>query len=612
MNAQRLVIVGGVAGGASAAARARRLCEDCEIILFERGPHVSFANCGLPYFVGGEIVEQDALLLQTPASLRARFNLDVRVRTEVVAIDRAARNVHVRELETGREYVQPYDALILSTGATPLKPPIPGLERPNHFVVRNIPDVEKIMAWSKGCARCRAVVVGGGYIGLEMTEQLQRRGFAVSVVEAWPQVMTPLDPEMAAWLHQELRANGVALHLNDPVAAFEPPTENEPARASIVVLESGRRLPADSVILGLGVKPEVGLARAAGLDLGERGGIRVNDHLQASDPHIWAVGDAIEVRDAVTGQWSLIPLAGPANRQGRIAADNIFVRPSRYQGTLGTAILRLFSLTAACTGANEKNLQKAGIPFQALHLHPGSHAGYYPGAEPVALKILFSPETGKLLGAQAVGRDGVDKRIDVLATALKAGMTVHDLAELELAYAPPYGSAKDPVNLAGMAAQNVLAGDVQVAQWHEIPSTVVAAFQPAVEGSILPPEMSASKIIAVEASAQTQRDAAPLMPVKMPGSTAGQRSAAPMLLLDVRRPDERARGFIPGSVHIPLDELRARLGELPRDREIVVYCQSGQRSYFACRLLVQRGFRVRNLTGSFRTWQMASRGATPP
>lgn len=550
---KRIVIVGGVAGGASAAARARRLCEHCEIIVFERGPHVSFANCGLPYFVGGEIAEQDELLVQTPQNLKARFNLDVRVNTEVVAIDRAAQRVKVREQQTGREYEQPYDALVLSTGAAPVKPPIPGIDRPNHFVVRNIPDVEKIMAWSKGCERCRAVVVGGGYIGLEMAEQLQRRGFAVTLVEALPQVMTPLDPEMAAWLHQELRVNGVALHLGDPVASFESPTTNEPARASVVVLKSGRRLPADSVILGLGVKPETGLARAAGLEIGERGGIRVNEHLQTSDPHIWAVGDAIEVRDAITQQWAVIPLAGPANRQGRIAADNIFSRPSQYSGTLGTAILRLFKLTAACTGANEKTLRKCGIPFQSVHLHPGSHAGYYPGAEPIALKILFAPDTGKLLGAQAVGHDGVDKRIDVLATALKAGMSVHDLAELELAYAPPYGSAKDPVNLAGMAAENVLAGDVEVIQWNEIPT------------------LDANRTV----------------------------------LLDVRRRDERAKGFIPGSVHIPLDDLRARLGELPRDRELVVYCQSGQRSYYACRLLTQHGFRARNLTGSYRTWNTA-------
>jgi len=553
MTAKRLIIVGGVAGGASAAARARRLCEDCQIIVFERGPHVSFANCGLPYFVGGEIAEQDSLLVQTPQSLKGRFNLDVRVKTEVVAIDRAARRVTVRDLTTGKESEEPYDALVLSTGASPLKPPIPGIDRPNHFTVRNIPDIEKIMAWSKDCQRCRAVVVGGGYIGLEMAEQLQRRGFGVTVIEALPQVMAPLDPEMAAWLHQELRANNVVLHLNDPVAAFEAPTEQESARASIVVLKSGTRVPADSVILGLGVKPEIDLARKAGLEIGERGGIRVNEYLQANDPQIWAVGDAIEVRDAVTGQWALVPLAGPANRQGRIAADNILGRRPRYGGSWGTAILRLFNLSAGCTGANEKTLRRLGIPFQIVHLHPNSHAGYYPGAEPIALKILFAPDTGRLLGAQAVGHEGVDKRIDVLATALKAGMTVHDLAELELAYAPPYGSAKDPVNLAGMAAQNILAGDVAVAQWRDVPGL-------------------------------------------------DQQST---VLLDVRRDDERAQGFIPGSIHIPLDQLRGRLDELPHDLQIVVYCQSGQRSYYAARILAQHGFRVENLTGSYRTWKVA-------
>ena len=552
-NNKRIVIVGGVAGGASAGARARRLCEDCELIMFERGPHVSFANCGLPYFVGGEIAEQDSLLMQTPESLKARFNLDVRIKTEVIRIDRASRRIRVRQCETGDEGEEVYDALILSTGASPMKPPISGIDRPGHFVVRNIPDVERIMKWSSDCQRCRAVVVGGGYIGLEMAEQMRRRGFDVTVVEALPQVMTPLDPEMAAWLHAELRANAVTLHLNDPVVSFEPPSEQEPARASIVVLKSGQRLPADSVVLGLGVKPEVSLAREAGLEIGKLGGIRVDEHLQTSDPHIWAVGDAIEVRDGVTGQWALIPLAGPANRQGRIAADSILGRPTRYEHTWGTAILRLFTLTAGCTGANEKSLQRAAIPFQVIHLHPGSHAGYYPGAEPIALKLLFATDTGKLLGAQAIGHDGVDKRIDVLATALKAGMTVHDLAELELAYAPPYGSAKDPVNLAGMAAENVLAGDVALAQWNEVawlnPSTT--------------------------------------------------------LLLDVRRPEERAQGFIPGSTHVPLDELRQRLSELPRDLEIITYCHTGQRSYIAARLLTQHGFRVRNLAGSYRTWRAA-------
>ena len=555
MKPKRLVIVGGVAGGASAAARARRLCEQCEITVFERGPHASFANCGLPYFVGGEIVKPADLLVQTPESLRARFNLDVRVNSEVTGIDRTERLVKVRERNSGREYEQPYDALILSTGATPLLPPIPGIEREGHFTVRNIPDVERIKAWIKECRVCRAVIVGGGYIGLEMAEQLVRHGgLSVTVVEALPQVMAPLDPEMAAWLHLELRRHGVDLFLGDPVAAFDNSAKGESARASVVELKSGQRLPADAVVLGLGVRPEVGLAKSAGLEIGMRGGIRVDEHLRTADPHIWAVGDAVEIRDAITGAWSLIPLAGPANRQGRIAADNIFGRPTRYHGTWGTAILRLFDLTAGCTGANEKTLRAAGIPYLALHLHPGSHAGYYPGGEPIAMKVLFAPKTGKLLGVQAVGRDGVDKRLDVFATALKGNMTVHDLAELELAYAPPYGSAKDPVNLAGMAAQNVLAGDVSLAQWNEV---------------------------------------ATLDPTKT-------------LLLDVRRADERAKGFIPGALHIPLDELRTRLGELPRDREIIVSCHTGQRSYFACRLLTQNGFHVRNLTGAWRTWSAAT------
>jgi len=550
---RRLIIVGGVAGGATAAARARRVCEACEIIIFERGPHVSFANCGLPYFVGGEIAEPDSLLVQTPESLKARFNLDVRVKTEVIRINRAARLVRAREVETGREYDEAYDALILSMGASPLKPPLPGIDRPGHFMLRNIPDVERIMAWSSECGRCRAVVVGGGYIGLEMAEQLRRRGHEVTVVEAQPQVMAPLDPDMAAWLHRELCENGVTLYLNDPVVSFEPPSEKEPAKSSLVVLKNGRRLPADTVVLSMGVKPEVTLAKEAGLEIGALGGIRVDEQLRTSDPSIWAVGDAIEVRDGVTGQWALVPLAGPANRQGRIAADNILGRPARYAATFGTSILRLFTLTVACTGANEKTLRAAAIPFQVVHLHPGSHAGYYPGAEPIAMKILFAPETGKLLGTQAVGREGVDKRIDVLATALKAGMTVHDLVDLELAYAPPYGSAKDPVNVAGMGAQNVVKGDVAVAQWREVASL----------------------------------------------------DSRTTVLLDVRRPDERARGAIPGSFHIPLDELRSRMDELPRDRDIVVYCQTGQRSYIAARLLGQHGFRARNLTGSYRTWEAA-------
>ena len=556
MSAKRVLIVGGVAGGASAAARARRLSEDAEIVIFERGPHVSFANCGLPYYIGGEIADRNKLLLQNPESLRARFNLDVRVNSEVTRIDCAKREIEVLEVQSGRVYREVYDALILAMGAAPLKPPIPGIDRAGNFVLRNIPDMDAILAWISKHNSKRAVVVGGGYIGLEMAEQLHRHGLEVSIAEALPQAMASLDPEMAAWLHEELRRQKINLYLNNGVAAFEAPRDGESAAASTVVLKGGQRLPADVVVLGLGVRPETSLAKAAGLELGERGGVRVNDQMQTSDSNIWAVGDAVEVRDPLTGGWTLIALAGPANRQGRIAAEVIFGRSSAYHGTYGTSVLRLFDLVAACTGANEKALKKAGLPYKALHLHPGSHAGYYPGAKPIAIKILFAPDTGRLLGAQAVGADGVDKRMDVFATALKAGMTVHDLAELELSYAPPFGSAKDPVNLAGMAAQNVLSGDVELAQWSE-----VAELDPA----------------------QT-------------------------LIVDVRDDPERAAGAIPNSVHIPLPQLRARLHELPKDRELIVHCQSGQRSYFACRLLTQKGFRCRNLAGSYRTWKTAIGG----
>ena len=537
-----------------AAPRLRRLCEHCEIIVLERGPHVSFANCGLPYLIGGEIEDEESLLLHSPASLRAQLNLDVRIRSEVRSIRRKDQVVIVAELETGREYELPYDALILATGAAPVRPLIPGIDRPGHFSLRNIPDTQHLEAWIKDCWYCRAVVVGGGYVGLEMAEQFERRGLQTTIVEGLPQVMAPLDPEMAAWLHNELRDNAIDLYLDDPVAAFEEPQPGETALASIVVLKSGHRIEADVVVLGLGVRPESRLAKEAGLEIGALGGIRVNQHLQTSDPRIWAVGDAIEVRDLVTSAWSFLPLAGPANRQGRVAADNIAGRATTYEGTWGTAILRLFRLTAGCTGANEKTLRKAGIPFQQTHIHPGSNAGYYPGAEPIAMKVLFSPGTGKLLGAQAVGRSGVDKRIDVFATALKGGLTIKDLVDLELAYAPPFGSAKDPVNMAGMTAQSVLSGDVRLLQWDDLEA---------------------------------------LDPDKV-------------LLLDVRRADERALGFIPGSIHIPLNELRFRIFELPRDREIILTCQSGQRSYFAFRILTHHGFRVRNLAGGYRTWKTAT------
>ena len=557
MLGKRIVVIGGVAGGATTAARARGLSEEAEILVLERGPHVSFANCGLPYFVGGEISNSADLLVSTPQALKTRFNIDVRVLSEVVSIDRENRNVEVRNLATGEVYRESYDALVVSTGAMPLRPPIPGIDRPGNFVLRNVPDAQEISRWIEDREAGNAVVVGGGYIGLEMAEQLRRRGLNVTLVEALPQVMNVIDPEMADWLHVELRRNGVTLHLNDGVAGFKAPADGEQAGASVVVLNSGTRIPADVVALGLGVKPDVGLARGAGLEIGDLGGIRTNEQMQTSDPCIWAVGDAVEVRNAVTGGWSLIPLAGPANRQGRIAADNIFGRNSVYKGTWGTAILRLFDLTAAVTGATEKLLRRSNTPYEAVHLHPGSHAGYFPGAQPIAMKVLFDPGTGKLLGAQAVGRDGVDKRIDVLAAALQAGMTIEDLADLELAYAPPFGSAKDPVNLAGMIGQNIRQGDLSVAQWDEV---------------------------------------------------AGLNLAA-TVILDVRQPNEWDAGHIPNALNIPLPELRARLAELPKDKEIVAYCHSGQRSYYACRILTQNGFRCRNLTGAWVTWKHGAAGA---
>ena len=551
---KKLLIVGGVAGGATAAAHARRLSEDAEIIVFERGPCVSFANCGLPYYVGGEIRDREDLLLQTPESLKARFNLDVRIRSEVVAIDPKKKEIEIHDLNANNTYSLQYDDLILSTGAAPVKSPIPGIEREGHFSVRGIPDVESMTAWIEKTQARRAVVVGGGFIGLEMVEQLHRRGIEVAVVEALPQVMAPFDEEMAGWLHHELGAHDVKLHLSDAVDRFDAPMENEKASASVVVLKSGTRLSADLVVLALGVRPEITLAQAAKLEIGKHGGIRVDEQLQTSEPNIWAIGDAIEVRDCVTGNWTWVPLAGPANRQGRIVAENVLGADLKYPGTLGTAIVRLFGLVAACTGASEKQLLKAGILYDVVHLHPASHAGYYPGGHRLAMKILFSPKEGKLLGAQIIGNEGVDKRIDVLATALKAGMTVHDLEDLELAYAPPFGSAKDPVNLAGMVAQHIIQGEVQNVQWHEHP------------------EPDLSKVT----------------------------------FLDVRDLEERESiGFIPGSIHIPLTELRARSDNLPKDKEIVVYCQTGQRSYFASRILVQKGFQVRNLSGGYRTWQIA-------
>lgn len=543
----KLLIVGGVAGGASAAARARRLSEGADIIMFERGPDVSFANCGLPYYVGGEIADRDKLLVTTPERLRTRFRLDVRTRTSVEAIDRAAKKVRVRDLASGQEYEQSYDKLILAPGAAPIRPPLPGVDLPGIHTLRNLQDMDRIKERVDQGVK-QAVIVGAGFIGLELVENFVRRGVAVTVVELQDQVLPPFDKEMTTPILETLKANGVVVLLGQSAEGFEQTSDGVVTR-----LKSGQRLPAQLVILGVGVRPESKLAVDAGLEVGPRGGIRVNDHLQTSDPNIYAVGDAIEVKDFVTGEPTQVPLAGPANRQGRIAADHIFGRVASYRGTQGTAIVGVFDCTAALTGASEKVLKRTKQPYRKVYVHPAHHAAYYPGAEQMTLKILFHPETGKLLGAQAVGGAGVDKRIDVLAVAIQAGMTVFDLEEMELAYAPQYGSAKDPINMAGFVAGGLLRDD------HP---------QVDVEAVLAPP--------------------------------AEQRP----IVLDVRTPEEFSAGHMPEAVNIPVDDLRSRLDELPRNREIAAYCQVGQRGYLATRILRQAGFSAANVGGGYKTYRL--------
>jgi NADPH-dependent 2,4-dienoyl-CoA reductase/sulfur reductase-like enzyme/rhodanese-related sulfurtransferase len=541
-----LLIVGGVAGGASAAARARRLSEDAHIVVFERGPDVSFANCGLPYYLGGEIKERDKLLVAPAERLRTRFRLDVRVHTQIEAIDRKAKKVRARDLTTGREYEESYDKLILAPGAAPLRPPIPGIDLPGVFTLRNLQDTDRIKQALDGVRQ--AVIVGAGFIGLELAENFVRRGIMTTVIELQDQVLPPFDKEMTTPLAQHLQEKGVHLLLGDSAEAFESVAEG-----LTIHLKSGRSLTAQLVILGVGVRPENKLAVEAGLEVGPRGGIRVNEHLQTSDPDIYAVGDAIEVKDFVTGQPTQVPLAGPANRQGRIAADHIFRRDAKYRGTQGTAIVRVFERTAAMTGASEKTLQRIKRPYRKVYVHPTHHAGYYPGAEQMTLKLLFDPQCGKVLGAQALGGAGVDKRIDVLAVAIQACMTVFDLEEMELAYSPQYGSAKDPINMAGFVAAGLVRGE------H--------------------PQVDVEQIMG------------------LPGSERP-------FLLDVRTPLEYVSGHIPGAVNVPVDELRARAHELPRDREIAAYCQVGQRGYLATRILRQAGLQASNVGGGYKTYQL--------
>jgi NADPH-dependent 2,4-dienoyl-CoA reductase/sulfur reductase-like enzyme/rhodanese-related sulfurtransferase len=553
----KVVVVGGVAGGMSFAARARRLAEDAQIVVLERDRYVSYANCGLPYHLAGEIPDREALLLHTPATLASSLALDVRTGHEVTAVDTAARTVTVAELATGRVYTESYDALVLSTGATPIVPPIPGTGLPQVRMLRSVPDVDALTALVDRGAR-RAVVAGAGFIGLEVAEALHHRGLAVTVVDLADQVLPPLDPEMARSVERALTRAGVDVRTSTSVTAVTD-TPGAVDGAVCVRLSDGSELPADLVLLSVGVRPESSLARAAGLELNARGAVRVDAHLLTSAPGVYAVGDAIEVVDAVTGAPAVVPLAGPANRQGRAAADHLFGRsgdgrPKRAP-VLGTAIVRVFDTVAATTGRPEKALKAAGIPHHAVHLHPGHHAGYYPGARPLHLKLVFAPD-GRVLGAQATGSEGVDKRIDVIATAIRAGMTVHDLADLELAYAPPFGSAKDPVNLAGMAAVNVLAGDLAV--WH---GTDLDSFP---DGSVL---------------------------------------------LDARSAREYATGHLPGALNIPHTELRDRLAEVPAGVPVRVYCASGFRSYLALRVLRQRGWTdVSSLSGGLATLRLERPG----
>jgi NADPH-dependent 2,4-dienoyl-CoA reductase/sulfur reductase-like enzyme/rhodanese-related sulfurtransferase len=556
MEAKRMkvIIVGGVAGGASCAARLRRLSETVEILMVERGPYVSYANCGLPYHVGGSIEKESSLLVATEEMFRGLFSVDCRTRCEAVGISAREKTVQLKNHATGEVTTEKYDKLVLSPGAAPIRPPLPGIDLPGIFSVRTVPDARAIRewldrgreGWSGNACRAgfealanpaRAVVVGGGFIGLEMVENLVERGLDVTLVEMLDQVMPPLDPEMARLVERYLVKHNVRLALGDGVAGFE-----RSADGSLEVLTAaGRRYPADVVILAIGVRPETALAKMAGIEIGERGGIRVDEQMRTTDPDIFAVGDAVEVRDFVTGQWTLIPLAGPANRQGRIVADVIAGRDSRYRGTQGTSICKLFDAAIGQTGASEKTLTRLGDKdFEKVYLYQNSHAAYYPGAKMLAIKVFFRKSDGRLLGVQVLGEDGVAKRIDAFAMAIQMGCTVHDLEESELCYAPPYGSAKDPVNFAGMVAANILRGDMPICHWADVDGAFV---------------------------------------------------------LDVRNPPELAVESVPGAINIPLPQLRARLEELPRDREILVLCRSAVRAYYATRILLQNGFKARNISG---------------
>jgi len=542
----KLVIVGGGAGGPATATRARRLDENAEIVLFEKGEHVSYAHCGLPYYTGGVIKDRSNLLVSNPQELKMRYNIDVRLHSEVKAIMPKTRQVEVADLINNKHYLASYDYLILSPGAEPIKIPLAGDNIKSIFTLRSLTNADILLEFIHKKQPRRAVVIGGGFIGLEIAENLKLLGMETTIIEMLDQVLPQLDIEMAFVAEQTIKANGVGLMLSASAEAIV-----EDKGETKVQLRNGLKIPFDLMILAVGVKPNVKLAQSAGIQIGELGGIKVDDYMQTSITNIYAVGDAVETKHLITGKPTLTPLAGPASRQARIAADNIHGRKIPYEGTLGTAIVRIFGTIVAMTGASEKLLKKEGIPYSMCYLHPFSHANYYPNASPIAIKLLFSPNDGRILGAQAVGCDGVDKRIDVLATAIAAKMTVDDLTKIQLSYAPQFGSGKDAINIGGYVASNILHGDAPTVYWNE--------------QSKIDPEKA--------------------------------------LLLDVRTKKEFEAGAVPGAKHIPLDELRDRLGELPKDRQINVYCAAGLRSYLAMRVLQQNGFEAKNISGGFRTYE---------
>lgn len=546
---EKVIIVGGVAGGASAAARLRRLREDLEITVLERGSFVSFANCGLPYYIGQVIKEEKRLKLMTPKRFLDRFNIDIKIDHEVKSIDKTNKKITVNNLVNGNTIILDYDYLILSPGANPIVPPFKGIDEVPVFTLRNIPDSNKIIQYIENRKVKHATVIGGGFIGLEMAENLRHRGIKVKIVEMFDQVMTSLDKEIAQFVHQELLLNGVCLQLEDPVESFEVDNKGK----SYVITKNGERIKTDMVILAIGVKPENRLAKEAGLEIDPKGHIVVDDRMRTSDPSIFAVGDAIQIKNFITKEPTGVPLAGPANKQGRIVADVIAGRASRYKGVLGASVVKIFDLIVASVGLNEKVLKTSNIDYEKIYIHPNNHAGYYPGAEPITLKLIFETPNGRILGAQAVGGSGTEKRIDVISTVMKFDGTVFDLEELELTYAPPYGSAKDPVNMAGFVASNVLRGDMPIWHWTDIDK------------------------------------------IKVNNS----------IILDVRTAGEYQVGTIDGAINISDLELRNRLNEIPQDKNIYLFCEVGFRAYLATRFLIQKGYQVKNLTGGYKLYKTA-------